>query len=235
MKLKLTNGGNLYRQDWNSETEKYDLHDITEKAVYYLNHHVELEGNVILKDLFLLINKNLTEFTPVFNNWIEEFTFDALNKQPDTSDSVDFVQLFWDMTIEDDELLDIPAFPNFEGIGIAKEGDEHHTPGEIINWGMSFTPIQDFVHVPLRLKDTITVYKESHKNNKYSCDVTTYKTSAYTLFQIIQGIIWGMSFYGGPEQAQEKKNELNEQIRGIESGETELYPLEDLFNEESPD
>ena len=223
MKLKLKVGGILERYDWDSEKQTYEPTDVSDRAFRYLNEPIELDDTTV-KDLFLLIHKNMDMFFPIFGNWIDEFTHNALNNESSgLLNDVEYVQLYWSL-VADEDGLHIPAYPEFEGIGTATDKHQGYEIGDTINWGMSFTPVEDFVHLPLKLKNTVD-FRVENPDNTYETRI--FKVDSYTLYQVIQGFIWEMSFYGGPDQAKELHQNLNDQIARIKSGEEKTYTFEE--------
>jgi hypothetical protein len=211
--ITLKSGGILERNKWNGEKQEYEITDVTDIAYYYLNSSISFSDDVILKDVFLLIDKHIDLFKLIFNNHIEEYTHDALNN-PDLSTAdqgIDYCELSWYLDIYKKD-LEIPSWPHFGGIGVCKKTDQNYKEGETIHWGLSFTPIENLVKLPLKLSEIIEF------NGK------TYYTSGYTLYHVIQGIMWEMSWEGSPAQSQKKLLELQEMCRKIDSGEEKLIP-----------
>ena len=57
-----------------------------------------------------------------------------------------------------------------------------------------------------------------------------YKTRVWgTLFQVIYGLFWELSFHGNPEARDQKGNELREILENVQNGTEELIPFE--FND----
>ena len=153
-KLILKSGGILERETWNTETRSYDHKEVSDTAYAYLNDIVEFD-EIVLKDLFIVINKNLEIISPIFGNWIEENTRDALNLEPIIkehcqNDNMEYVEIYWRLGIDEDG-IDFPAWPSFHGIGTADEDDDYYKAGQIIRWGVDFTPVQDLVNLPFKI------------------------------------------------------------------------------------
>jgi hypothetical protein len=219
--LKLKPGGILELCEWNSEKKENEFFDVSKHAVHYLNNFIEFD-EVTVKDIFLLINKNMDYFLPIFGNWIDEFTFDALNKESSgLVNDVDYVRLYWGLCADSDG-LSIPAFPNFDGIGIANDTHVGYNIGDEIKWGMSLSSVESFIHLPLILDKKV---KFVFENEDCTYEEKTYDTDCFTLFQVIQGIIWEMSFYGSPQQAKKLEENMRDQIEKIKSGEIKIKRL----------
>jgi hypothetical protein len=212
--LKLKHGGILERTGFKIETQ-----DVTDIAISYLHEDIEFDDNVTLRDLFLVINKELGLFHLIFGNWIKEYTDVILNGIPEikeTSAKIDYLRVFWEIHNHGEE-YNIPAFPFFDGISIEN--------GEEKKWAVEYSPMQNHAHLPLVLDPSVQVYNFESKENK------KYPSSGYTFFNVIQGILYEISFHGGPEATKRVLDDLTAQVERIEAGEEELFSADDFFED----
>ena len=203
--------------------------DVSDVAFYHLNDLVELDDDIVLRDLFLLIEKNIDMFDLIFRNWLKEHVLAGLYGFKDeeshalhVNDKLEHVELRWELS-HDNENFDIPSIPTFDGYSVAVETDEYYEKGQVIHWGLDFTPVQNYIDCPFKINNTILIYNEKTKDKK------EYNTNDFTLYQIILGVIWEISFLGSPLDREQKRQEVDEQIEGIKNGEIEVFPLEDIL------
>jgi hypothetical protein len=218
MKVILKPNGILEKIDYSEKTA-----DVTDIAFRYLYYPVELQ-NVTLRDLFLLINKHLDIFELIFGNWIVEYTEDALNKTPEKPSGLEYLEYEWYLENADGE-LDVPSFPRFGGRGIADEDDEHvhYKKGDLIKYGIDFIAVENLVDLPLKLSENLEILSTNRKRNSgYKID--NYRTSSYTLGDVIQGMIWEISFSGGPEEKIEARKKLEDALQEINYDELKSLP-----------
>ena len=213
-KLILKSGGILERETWNTETRSYDYKEVSDTAYAYLNDIVEFD-EIVLKDLFIVINKNLEIISPIFGNWIEENTTAALTLEPTIkekhcNDNMEYVEIYWHLGIDEDG-IDFPAWPSFHGIGTADEDDDYYKAGQIIRWGVDFTPVQNLVNLPFKINPITSLYMNEGKGKNSKYEVKEYKTGTVTLYQTIQAVVWELSWFGGPDG---KETRLEELING---------------------
>jgi hypothetical protein len=218
--LKLKHGGILERTGFKIETQ-----DVTDIAISYLHEDIEFDDNVTLRDLFLVINKELELFNLIFGNWIDEYTNVILCGVPESEEENNQIDhLLVSLEIENEgEEYNIPSFPEFHGVGICKEPFETYKEGDEIKWGISFSPMQKFADTLLVLDPFVHVYNSKTKEKN------TYPSSGYTFFNVIYAIVYEISFHGGPEDTEKVFDSLNDQIKKIKSGEIQTFPIEDLF------
>ena len=74
--LKIIPGGNLIRTRWVYDEEKdkgaYLTEDVTEHAPLYLFDACSLDDTVILKDIFILLNRHIDVYKSIFRTYVEE-------------------------------------------------------------------------------------------------------------------------------------------------------------------
>ena len=213
--LTLHPGGILHLVRWGDE----EINDVSDVAFHYLSENIQFVDDVILKDVFLLIDKNLDMFSAIFGNWIEEYTALALSETEQELDrDMDYLELYRVGEIDGEEFT-MDFRPSFHGVGVVKEDTEYNKKGEVVQWGISFTPTNELAHLPVKLSDKLAIYNTKTK------ETFNYKCDDYSLFDIIQGIIWELSFYGSPEKTKDVLDGLNNQMARIESGEEKLIEI----------
>jgi hypothetical protein len=97
------------------------------------------------------------------------------------------------------------------GIG---EPDEHG----LTHYGIDFTPVNQLVHLPVRLRPKMEIRKDNEKLGEAS--------ATFTLLDVLGEIYWEISFYGDPQSRDEQGAELREAAREVEEGRANLVPWE---------
>lgn len=104
------------------------------------------------------------------------------------------------------------------GIG---EPDEHG----MTHYGLDFTPVNQLVHLRVRLRPEMEIRKDRKKLGEAPC--------AFTLLDVLGEIYFEISFYGSPEDRDRQNAELQESLRDLEEGRATLIPCnpqKDLLN-----
>jgi len=206
---------------WNSEKKEMEYH-ITAHPFRYLRDHIEIELDVTLKDIFNIVEADpqLTEFVACYSycGWIKEF-HEAAKEPPNIRETSDVVALEISHVFEVHEYkgegaASIEVWQDFVGIG--KEGAEHS------HYSMSCTPMNEMVHLPLRLNTKV----ECRKNWS---DKLFEGEMGFSLLEVLDAIYYDISFHGGPQDNKAFVEELKQQIDDIEAGRVELIPAEDVF------
>jgi hypothetical protein len=224
--IEVRSGGKLFRVDWIYDEELEEgawvEEEITEKAPFYLFYpECELNDDVTLRDIFLLLKQDLPLYTVVIGNWVEEFVEEAFRPLPDDFEEteVEYLEVYWWLEY-DKEYFSGLDFPSFHGIG----GSE--VWGDDINYSMSWTPVNEMLDLPLRQRTHLSL---CDKTESFPGEVKEILGPSYTLGQIMYGIIWDISFYGGPESRDKTRCGVMEDVEDIKSGKAKGIPAEDVF------
>jgi len=231
--LTLAKGGKLFQTSWNSEIQDYETKEVTDQALRLLFEICELEQGVTLKDIFLLLNTELDIFNAVLGNWCKELVTEGLT-QPQRlytgqydPDAIEYLELYWDFWYNA-SIKDGPCFrgyerPDLHGKGFELKEDLLHswknddgTPavewpkGKRIPWSLSFQKTNDLINIPVKLDGTVSVYNDNLDDKNWHEELMKFEGAGYTLGNILYGIVWELSFFGGPEDRNEKGDELKE-------------------------
>ena len=208
--VKIKKGGELIHQSqrYNEEKSKWEkkVKDVSDNAVAYLFEECKLDKGVTLKDVFLLLKRDIKLFDRILGNWCGEIVEDALANPEEASE--DFLCLELYTTIVVSQLGkkyegDSSPFPSFHIWG------KHE--GEEIGYSLMGCPTGSLLELPLKLKGTTLTLCEKNKGEfkvKCSCGAdkeAEYRNAMknynwdtnYSLGQILHGILWELSFYGG--------------------------------------
>jgi len=146
-----------------------------------LKFHIELEEGYTLRDWFtMIINYPCLQAVDMFfDSFIEEFNNCPENGCYDAD--VPFIKLSKVMSVAEDSTLDI--YNNVTG-----EPD----------WALDFMQLHTYIDTPIKLEE-VSLCEQG--------EVKRYK-AAYTLWDIVQSIIWDLSFYGTPEERDRNCKEI---------------------------
>lgn len=240
-KLTIAKGGKLLQTEWVYDDEKEEGSYVTSElddfaATGLLFEHCELADDITLRDIFLLLEKNLDFYQVVIRNWVEELVREGLDGPtvPDNeSPYIDYLELYWHFEgskFEGKRTLGGYSFPEFHGVSKALTEEElkdypGFKAGDVINIAVDFTPTNKLMDLPVKLKkkpwiaeddldiDFKTADKQEVLNSYWSTD--SYDDCIYTLGHILYGIIWELSFCGSPKDRDDKAEMLKERVESI--------------------
>lgn len=240
-KLTIKKGGKLVETKWvfdeKADEGSYQDFDKTDSALRYLFDTCELEEDVTLKDIFLLLNTELVLFDAVIGNWCKEIVTEGLTqpgKPYDLSkydpEQIEYLELGYtpEYSKNKDEGTCLYGFtrPDFGGVGVELKNDgdmEHWEKGQRVSWGISLTPANELINIPVKLSKEFTVYpsilnEDWDSRTRMQNPLAKFENPQYTLGNILHGIIWEMSFHGGPDSRQGFKESLDAQVEEIKNG-----------------
>lgn len=243
-KLEIRKGGKLIETKWvydrAAKKGEYQEFDRTDSAIRRLFEPCELAEDVTLKDIFELLNTEIDLFDAVIGNWCKEIVTEGLTqpgKPYDLSkydpEQIEYLELRYTPEYELYDGVDsCHGFhrPDFGGVGVELQNDgdqEHYKKGERIPWGISFTPANELINIPVKLNDTFAIYEGILRSAEGQMPkmLAEFKNPTYTLGGILEGVIWEMSFHGGPAKRDAFGAELRQTVDDIKSGKAQTSPF----------
>lgn len=176
-------------------------------------------------------------------------------------DGIEYLELYWSLARNalwnesrgafDSGITELQGTKraNFHGIGYELKEDKLHdwknedgtdavewSKGDRIPWGMSFTAANAYINYPVKLAQKMIINDEVERNQKtkdnhFIKPVAIFERSVYTLGDILYGIIWELSFHGGPKERNEKSEELKESVDKIRNGSAKTVSWEEILKE----
>jgi hypothetical protein len=225
--LVLKTGGRLENIRWVYDEDagkgEYVPKDVTDDAASFLMEPLRIEGELFLRDIFALLELNPILVAVFRRDWAAEYLAEAkrVEAAPYTGeydpDGIEYLELYqcWEKTKETGEIEGHHRL-DFHGIGFELREDlmqddyVMHRKGSRIPWAIEFTPLAKLLNLPLRFNPEVHV---SVRDARYNSETETLRMSSPTLAQVIHGVLWEISFCGGPEDVVEKKAELDEVVK----------------------
>jgi hypothetical protein len=253
-KLEIRKGGKLIQTKWVydrvAKKGEYKEIDRTDTALRHLFDACELAEDVTLEDIFLLLNTELPIFDSIIGNWCKDIVREGLAgpRKPYVHDEegIEYLELYYTPEITKnygDERGDVMhglKRPDFHGIGFVRTKDEvdewgtvRHKKGERTNWSICMTPTNEMMNIPVKLNNKVEIYEDDYKADvKYPAKkVFEFDNPEYTLLDILHGIIWELSFHGGPQTRDQFSKELRQTVDDIKSGKAETVPASEVFKD----
>lgn len=209
-----------------SDGSDHQSFDVTCRAIEYLFEPCKLDSDIVLKDLFLLMQKNPL-FFEVFSRYgsreqvdnalsvIEESI--AVDKSPS---SVEYLELYKIVDGPWDDMYELWSWMGLKGIGYAfsedTEIDGHtHLKGSRIAYTMVGSPPKLSANLPLRLDFSSLKWfpRETNVMPKKSLFMFEHlKLGLPYLGEVIQGVLFEFSYFGESEPQEEFIKTLANQV-----------------------
>lgn len=192
----------------------------------YLSDVVKIGKNVTFERIFDLIVLHKDLFNGIFNfgclhGYEVDMYLEEYNKDIEPNGDITYMECYWGCDYwnfnEDDK--EVSMYPAFHG---KKENytDKYQTEPCDMNIGVS-GHIGEYKKLPFKINEN--AYFGEVKDGKYQAIMEG--NCEMTLFDMIRGILHEISFYGTPQQYDEKMDELAETVERIKSGEEKMYEL----------
>lgn len=233
MEVFIAPKGKVLLKKWIPSTRKYKFIDVTKKSFRYLNESCTIQKGVVLRDIFLILKKNLEIYDLFFGNWCKEIVEEGLKKTKKKESGIDFLELYWMLYSEEiytkEKLLTGNIIPQFHGIGRARKNEDFYKKGDIINWGVSLSKANELAHLPLKFNKKIQIADLEQRD---PMDVEAYDLQ-YSLMHVMYAIIWELSFHGGPEKREAFSSQLRESVKSIKKSYTSEEVLSKITKKKS--
>lgn len=219
-----------------AEEGNYVSFNRTDDAHCRLFQLVRLDPELRLRDVFLLMAQCplLAEIERL--NWGAEYLEEALaaDAKPYTGaygpEGIEYLELYahWELNTLTNELQTNHRL-DFHGVGFERREDRlanytdrdgnpvvEYPKGSRTPWAIEFTPLADLLDIPLRVNPVVQVEEADYDTAIQRAGtgkitpVAEYTMAwGFTLGQILDGVLYEISFCGGPERKAEKREELD--------------------------
>jgi hypothetical protein len=201
---------------------------------------VTLESAVTLGDVFRLL-----EACPVLKqvfrrDFAEELCDEARKgavatdpREASSPEGIEFLELYqqWRLDTSTQTYTSTQRRP-LHGVGFELEADApdyYRKKGERIQWSVSLTPLREMLALPVRVNPEVRLTEDDINAKAFGKEVSKGKHPEVTLGQVIDGLVYELSFHGGPQERAEVRSELDEQLAEIKAGTAELVSGDDIF------
>lgn len=146
-------------------------------------------------------------------------------------ESLSTVQVAWRVDFDDKNEFDISC--DFLGVGEGTSGNRENANETA--YALDLSPLGRYADLPFKLNKTFII--EQYNLNKKSRVKKILKTEKeFTLFEVIDAVLYEITWHGHPSERDKRFGELKEQVKQIEedrkSGKIEKYKTLEEFKEE---
>jgi hypothetical protein len=233
--LTLSKGGILTITEWvYDETAgkgEYVTKDISNDAkwLHKRDRDVSIAPGTTLNDIFTFVARDTDLWDIILTNCYVRKFIDTWIKIDQTKinftqeydpDGIEYLELYWgtDMfTWAGKTKISGLSRADFHGKGFVLREDKCednsdyvlYKGGTRIQWGLDFTDLKDLLGLPVRLDTQLKVVEEWRKGMTFE-DIKTLLDvhRDFSLQEVLEGIFWEISFYGGEEEKIEKRDEV---------------------------
>ncbi|MCL4470107.1 MAG: hypothetical protein M1547_02995 [Gammaproteobacteria bacterium] len=247
MQLTLIPGPRLIRRDWEYDGSHgegaYVDRDVTEDASRYLFGTVALDTEITLRDIFLLLDIDPLLQEIFARDWAKELLAEMLSGNVTTAptieydpEGIEYLELYqiWSQDSFSGELQPIHRL-DFHGVGfvlredVVRNGRIDYRADERIKWGVSFISPLEMLYLPIRLNPEVILCEDNADSINNGKEIARMLNPGVTLGQVIDGVLWELSFHGSPASRDEESTKLKSLADEVHSGEGVTHRSADLF------
>lgn len=219
--------------------------DITTAAHEYLFESITIEKDVLLADIFRLLDASPILIAILRRDFSDELLAEA-RKGASSSwshdyapDAIEFLELYqtWQLNTATRECDPVHRL-DFHGVGhLLREDFDYgngniHPAGTRIHWSVSTTPLRELLLIPIRFNQVISIYENDLSAKKYGHELEKIQLMGINLGQVLHGILWELSWHGGPETQSQFVEELKAQVEDINNHRPDAVSAIDPYSEE---
>jgi hypothetical protein len=127
---------------------------------------------------------------------------------------------------------------DFHGVGHLLCEDFDYGNGNIypagtrIHFSVSTTPLRELLGIPIRVNPSISICENDLSAKKYGHELEEIQLMGVNLGQVLHGILWELSWHGGPETQSQFVDELSARVEDIKSHRPDVVSAIDPYGEE---
>ncbi len=244
--LWLNAGGTLVDWRWTydeaTETGAYVPRTVTERASEFLGEKVTLEDGVTLADLFELLERDHVLLAVFRRDFAVELLAEVRAAKaagpwvaPDEppEERIEFLELYrtWERNSKTQALEGV-AHVAFHGVGPVLEADvlDHghvvHRAGDRIQWGVSTASPASMLGLPLRYRTKVLICEGDLDAREWGRERDSVELAELTLFELLHGVLWELSFHGAAEDREAFLTELRDSVEAVRKGSAKTTPVD---------
>jgi len=243
--LTLKSGPALIARSWQTDDDGengrcHEL-DATARAHEYLFAIVTLDASLTVGDIFRLLDASPVLKQVFRRDFAEELCREArkgsLDAEPNNADlpeGIEFLELYqqWNLDTSNQTYTSTQRL-ELHRVGFELQADApnyHRKKGDRIQWSVSLTPLRELLALPVRVNPELRVMEDDINAKAFNDEVLKGKHPDVTLGQVIDGIVYELSFHGGPQERAEFRSGLDDQLAEIKAGTANLVSGDDIFD-----
>ncbi|MCK6376551.1 MAG: hypothetical protein L6Q69_20985, partial [Zoogloea sp.] len=100
---------------------------------------------------------------------------------------------------------------------------------ERIEWAVSLTPLRSLLALPVRVNHSVRITEDDQAAQAWMREIGRAQVEDVTLGQVIEGLLWELSFHGGPAEQEAVAEGLRQQVAELKDGTAKTYSSDEVF------
>ena len=214
--------------------------NVTGQAHAYLFECITVHAGATLGDVFRLMQASPLLLQFYRRDFADELCAEARKGAvelpfPERAwyEGIEFLELYqqWGLDTSTNEYSGTQRL-HLHGIGheLAQDlPEERKKKGERIEWSVSLTPLRELLSLPVRVSTEVRITEDDATAKAYMREIGRGRNADVTLGQVIHGLLWELSFHGGPQEQRAVSEGLERRVTEIDAGTAELVSGDNIF------
>ena len=91
------------------------------------------------------------------------------------------------------------------------------------------TPLRELLWLTVKVSAEVRITEEDATAKAYMSQIRRARNADVTLGQVVHGLLWELSFHGGPQEQREVSEDLERRVAAVDAGTLELVSADDIF------
>ena len=214
--------------------------DVTGRAHELLFELITVHAETTLADIFRLMEASPLLQKFYRRDFAEELCAEARkgtaeppSRERAPHEGIEFLELYQDWGL-DTSTNEYSGMQRLHLHGISHElaedlPEERRKKGERIEWSVSLTPLRELLPLPVRVKDEVRITEEDATAKAYMSEIRRVRNADVTLGKVIHGLLWELSFHGGPQEQLDVSEDLKRQVAEVDAGTVDFVSADEVF------
>lgn len=212
--------------------------DVTDRAHEFLFEPITLHPNTTLAEVFDLMETSpllKCVYRPAF---VEELCAEASKgptpgaRQP-PNERIEFLELHaaWGLDKHTQTYCGTTRL-RLHGMGPVLQQDrpqDRKRKGERIEWGVSLTPLRELLALPVRVNHGLRIIEDDEAAQAWMQEIGHAQVEEVTLGQVLEGLLWELSFHGGPVEQEAVAEDLRQRVAAVHDGTAKTVSSDEMF------
>lgn len=211
--------------------------NVTDRAHEFLFEAITLHPQATLADVFALMEASpllKRIYRPSFvGDLCAEASKGPVHGEQPAHDRIEYLELYaqWGLDTHTQTYSSTTRL-RLHGVGPVQQEDhpeEHKRKGERIEWAVSLTPLRELLALPVRVNHSMRITEDDQAAQAWMQEIGRAQVEDVTLGQVIEGLLWELSFHGGPAEQEAVAEGLRQQVAELKDGTAKTYSSDEVF------
>jgi len=96
-------------------------------------------------------------------------------------------------------------------------------------WGVSLTPLRELLALPVRVNHGVRITEDDQAAQAWMQEIGRAHVEVVTLGPVLEGLLWELSFHGGPAEQEAVAEDLRQRVAEVHDGTAKTVASDEVF------